>query len=97
MTNAELQVIRSRCQGSSEKAMSLPPGARDMFDAYHADVSALLTEVDRLRTAVVEAGIVLEVLAGQILVRPYLEMTPGFQGQIVEARDKVRAALGAVG
>jgi hypothetical protein len=48
-----------------------------------------------LREALARAGVPLEVLRAQIEIKPYAEMTSGFQDQIIEATEIVRAALRA--
>lgn len=47
----------------------------------------------RLRKALVTAAIPLEVLAQQMLVKPYAEITAGLQSKVIEAVASIRQAL----
>jgi hypothetical protein len=75
-------------------------------DAFTKDGSRVRAEAERrypadpqgapaLRGVLVKAAIPLEVLAGQITVKPYAEMTADFQRIIVETVAEIRAALAA--
>jgi type VI protein secretion system component VasF len=57
------------------------------------DAWALIHRWDRGSEALIEAAVVLEVLAGQIAEKAYRELSTPFQDNIVKARDLVRAAL----
>jgi len=61
-----------------------------------ADLERAEANVDRLTRALVEAAVPLEVLGGQIAVKPYKELTADFQNDILLAVRGVRSAFAAL-
>lgn len=60
---------------------------------WQARTETAEAEVTRLRAALAEAGVVLEVLAGQIADKPYRELSRDFQQTIMAATLTTREAL----
>lgn len=87
------KMANSRYARQADDARAELRDATSVLHLVKAERDVLLIRAQQAEEALVRAGIVLEVLSGQIRTKPYVEMTNDFQDEIQRVTLVVRGAV----